>query len=254
MVKQLMQLLAGGARWSYLFRALLIGLSFAALVWSGFAGLWFFILFVLALLFYFFLPPDKSLVRVSYWLVLIFGTEALFLINSYSLPSVFYVPIAAGVIFTLTVMYALILGISEFKFFDRFFVYGILNTTVLALIFAVLLSFTNPYSMGIIGFLLFFVLVTVFFEVFNFFGIKGRRVWLASSILALLGVEFSWFLSSMTLGVINSAVFATLFFALVRDILIYHFHGKLNLAFIFKQFTFLVLFAVIIFAASRWTP
>jgi len=92
-----------------------------------------------------------------------------------------------------------------------------------------------------------------FHESFDFFGVtRGKRLVFAAFILSLLSVELSWVVMFLPLGFINAAAFLALFFLLVRDGIVIHFQGYLSLPFVFKQLTFFIVLAVLIFASARW--
>lgn len=229
--------------------ALVLG-AFLGVRFFGFSFSTIFSSAIVFLLIYFLESPERTRLRSSFFVSVFFGFVAL----SQFLSSSFSISLAANFVFFLVlgIIFFIIFGLTAFIFTNRFLAYGLFNTVLLVFIFLTI-QFLS-WSFLVSSLILFITLALIFHETFLFFSINLKdRIWFASFILGLLALELSWLLVFLPLGVINSAVFLALFFLLVRDTLLVHFQGHLNLSFVFRELTFFVFLSIIIFAASKWT-
>ena len=196
---------------------------------------------------YFSQSVERRMLRTSFWFLPIFSIVGIKLLSpSLLLSSLSLLPFA--------VLFFVLLGLMNLVFRDRFLVYGIFNTALLLLIFLIAFYAWRPGSFLILGPVLFLVVALLFMEVLGVFEIfLGRRALVVGGTLGLLAAEVVWLTGFLPLGFINAAVFATLFFLLLRDGLAVHFRGFLNLPFIFRQLTFFIVLTIVIFAASSWS-
>ena len=146
------------------------------------------------------------------------------------------------------------LGLTAFFFANRQFVYGLLNTLVLFLVFFLFFYFNQIGNFWSLGLILFLLIGTIFGEAFRFLEIgASRRTRLFSWGLAVVILELAWILSFLPLGFVNAAVFLTLVSLIVRDAVLLHFKGLLNQGFVLKELVIFWVLGLIVFAASRWS-
>lgn len=260
MVKLLKQNLPNREQWSLLSKSLIFTLLLGAAFWSGSVVLQ--ILFVLvSILIYALLPEQREELRISYFAAIVLPLLLVNVLESTQLPFDLVAGLETVVTILSGVIFWSILNLINFKFKRRIFAYTIVNTFLLILLFVSILSIMEPFSIGFFGLGLFVGVFLLFSEIFEFFGIsrvgfslvRDKRSLVCSLAVGFLAVQLSWIVLILPLGLINSAVLLVLIFILLRDLLIAHFEGRLTLPFILRQFTFLVLFVVIIFASSNWS-
>ena len=206
--------------------------------WWAVAGIFFF-----ALAFYFSLPEDRSLFRASFFLLIV----SAFLISAADFGfSRVFTALFFGVLFFI------MFGLVSFLFRERFLVYGIGITAVNFLVAAEIfyLGNFNPL-VWLAGFLIFFILQS---ESFNFFGISwfSRRV-LSAGAISLAALYVGWFISFLPLGFLNAAAFLALLLLIARDVVLFHFQGILNRAFVLKEITIFIILGILIFTAGKWS-
>jgi len=187
--------------------------------------------------------PERRRVRFSFWLV---PTAAVFGVYFLESPWNFLVVIISLIAFFI------VLALSSPFFKNQFIFYDILNTVIIFALTA--LYIMNAESYGIwVHFLFFAVLAGLFSETFNFFGfIAKKRKILSALIMSIIALEIARTLSFLPLGILNSAVYLTLILILIRDGLVVYRGGFLSLNFFLREFIFLIVFTIIIFAASSW--
>lgn len=260
MVKLLKQNLKEKGQSSLLFKTLLFTLLLGAAFLSG-SVIWE-VLFVLASIFiYFLLSEQREELRISYFFITILPILLVNVLDSTQLPVDLVLGLEIGITITSGLIFWAILGLIGFIFRRRVFVYTLVNTFLFVLLFTSILSIMEPFSIGIIGIGLFTAVFLIFSEIFEFFSIsrtgfsiiKDKRSLVSSFTAGFLAVQLAWIVLILPLGLINSAVLLVLIFILLRDLLIAHFEGRLTLPFILRQFTFLALFVIIIFASSNWS-
>ena len=227
------------------------GLMTAALSGVYFLGVSFWSLLIFFLIsFGIFLkePPERRLAGISFFILTLLSVLSLALIRSAGPAPTFLI---FGAFFVFFALFFILFGLINFFFKNRFAVYGVFNTVLLLLIFLIIQQLSlNDFLRYL---LIFSAVALVFREAFVYFGaLLGPRVWFASAVSGFLAVEFYFLVSFLPLGFINAAAFLTLSFLLVRDGLAVHFQGFLNLPFVFRQLTFFVFLAIIIFAAAKW--
>lgn len=240
-------------KWSSLYKT---GIWTASLIFLGNLGIhWFPILLFIgvSLGIYFSLPPERINFASAYWvfslsasLLVLLQTSASFPIFSASWISVFLYLISAIIFF-------FVLELTGYSFINQFLSFSVINTGVLIFLFLGILPLASPFSLSTAGIILFIGLFLLFQETFRLTGVSPKKSLVLGAVAGLLGIELAWVIISLPLGVLNSAALLALFFVIIREILINHFRGALTTAFVFRQFTFLVLFMIIIFAASRWS-
>lgn len=250
MAKKLAFLLTDRTAWKLLFKAVLATAALLLVLRFGFNLVVLVVFFAVFIGIYFSQITERRLLRISFWLLPVFGLTAIKILLSSFSPPFFIVITLAFFAF----LFFILLGLTNFFFKDRFLVYGIFNTSLLLLLFLLVFYLGRPDNFWFLGIALFFMMVLIFEEIFRFFGIhKGKRTLAVSGVIGILAVEVAWFASFLPLGFINAAVFLTLFFLLVRDSLMVHFKGFLNLSFIFRELAFFIFLTLVIFAASQWS-
>ncbi|KKM67479.1 hypothetical protein LCGC14_1470700, partial [marine sediment metagenome] len=146
-----------------------------------------------------------------------------------------------------------ILGIMRSRFSETRISYVMMHTVLLIVVTLAALGFIEPYRLGMVGIGFALVLYLLFRELGLFFNIPRRKRTLMGVLMVLIALELSWFVLLLPLGILNATAFIVLALVLIRDVLLTHAGGKLSTVYLFRQFTFLTLFMIIIFAASRWT-
>lgn len=239
MVRMLRLPLAKGTSLSLLIKSAAFGLLLAGFALINNPVFGYFVILLFGYFIYLSLPGERRLFRTSFFLTVVFAPVAV------GLTAISIIPI--------TILFWGFLALIDFKFPDRFLAYGILNISLLILVFAVFAALGGVWGLGYWGLIFFIVVWALFQEAIGFYGFKGRKRWLTAGVLSFATFQIFWFVQLLPLGVINSAVFMTVFMVLLREIMRSHIRGRLNRAFLLQQFTFLVVFWIIIFAASQWT-
>ncbi len=254
MVKKLTLLLtAAQRRWKLPYKAVLWTLSLGAVVWSGFHFLWLLVFVFVSIGAYVTESRERAMLRTSYWFLVALSPLLLWLQASSFIPLIASPGVRVFVVAALGVLFWAMLNLMRFAFSDRLFAYNLVNTAILVVLFLTTFHMVQPYYMGVIGIGLFAAITLLFKELYGFFGITQKKSWVISVVIGLIALELAWFVLLLPLGILNTAAFLVLFLVLVRDILLSHLRGDLSTAFVFRQFTFLVLLTIIIFAASQWT-
>lgn len=199
-------------------------------------------------------PAEKKMLGVSFWTLVLTGFLGVLLLKISALPFGFV--LILSLIFGILVF--VVLGLINFVFLERFAIYGIFNVALLILVFTeifYLKSLSLSWLILVISSLaLFFAIFSIFKEVFGFFGIiYSKKTLITSIVLGFLALELYWTVSFLPLGYINAAAFLALIFLLVRDTLLVHFQGFLDLPFVFRELTFFLLLSLTIFAVSNWS-
>lgn len=146
------------------------------------------------------------------------------------------------------------LGMTGFYFVSRDAVYGFLNTLVVFLISVIFFYLNRAANFWFAGPIFFVIFSAVFGEVFGFLGVRApRRELILSLALAFVLTEIAWILGFLPLGFLNSALFLTLFSAVIRDIVVSRFRGKLDLPLFLRELAILFILGLIIFAVSNWS-
>lgn len=252
MAKRLRFLSINRIAWRSLCKAALIALALFLAVSTGFS-FWSLALFAAALAaVYFRQVAEREMLRVSFWSITLLALAGFWTFAGrpealIAEPWLFVLAFACfmGACFVLV-------ALGDFLFKDRFLWYGIANTAAL---FAAFLVFPALVAGSLWWVLPFFAVIYLLFkEAFVFFGApQGPRVRTAAAALALIGVETSFLLGLLPLGVLNAAAFLALLSFLLRDTLIARFAGTLDRTFVLRELTVFVLFALVIFASSTWT-
>lgn len=228
------------------------------LIGSYFLGLFLSIIIVLAYFSAVFSkePAEKKTFSASFWTLILTGFLGVLLLKISSSPLGFIIIFC--LIFGILVF--VVLGLINFVFLKRFAVYGIFNVALLILVFSeafYLKSLSTPKSWLILilsSFALFFIIFSIFKEIFSFFGISySKKTLITSLVLGFLALELFWIVSFLPLGYISAAAFLALIFLLIRDAFLVHFQGFLDLPFIFRELTFFLLLSLMIFAVSQWS-
>lgn len=254
MVRKLTSLLTPvRKRWNLPYRAALWTLALGIVAWSELYWLWLLVFILVSIAVYASQPRERAMLRSSYWIVTVLSPLLLWLQASSFVPLISSPGARITVVIALGAVMWAILKVIHFAFTDTLFAYNLVNTSVLVVLFLTVFSATGPYHLGIVGLGMVVILFFLFKEVYAFFGISSKKSWIVSGVLGLIALELTWFVLLLPLGVLNATAFLVLFLVLVRDILLTHFRGELGTAFIFRQFTFLVLLTIIIFAASSWS-
>jgi len=161
-------------------------------------------------------------------------------------------PIGLGVIiFIYAVAFFALIGIADFIFKNNLAVYNFLNTFLIAVTFLIFFSMEfvwwRPLFLG-------FFLFMFFKETLNLYEVFWqKRSLIVCLVLTLVGLELAAIVSFLPLGPFNAAAFLTLFFLLVKEIILAFFKGQLNFNLLFRQITIFVIFTILVFAASQWS-
>ncbi len=198
---------------------------------------------------------ERNLLRSSFWLfplVTIIGFWVITQNIAFSFSSPYIVLFFIGLFLLFSFAFFLLIGISHFFFKNRFVIYGIFNTAVLLASFVV---FFVLFEKSLFWIFPFFIIVFLLFrESLYFFGVEfKRRIGVTSALVALLTSELLLVTKFLPLGILNGSIFLALFFLLLRDSLIAHFHGNLTRKLLLRQLTIFVFLTLIIFAVSKWS-
>ncbi len=231
------------------------GIWLAALVFMGLLGLhWLSIaVFILVSLGIFIsLPSGKNDFWATYW---VFAVSAGLLLllqreSSFSVLSSFWISLVICLVSA--VIFFFILELVDYSFINQFFGYSLINTGVFAFLFMSVMALASPFFLAGAGIFLFLALFLVFREIIFLSGVSGKKSLILGLVFGLLGVELAWIVLSLPIGILNGAALLTLFFVIIREFLAAHSRGGLTTHFAFRQFTFLVLFMIVILAASQW--
>ena len=150
-------------------------------------------------------------------------------------------------------LFYIILGLKNLVFINRVNWHQALH---LLLFYAMFMLFwgasdETTFLLRLVGvFVASVFLIREFFKVAAVDFSKQRVV--ASWVLALLVVEIVWAISWLPIGFLNSAALAFLAVFTLINLTLHHFKGTLNKKIILSAITFFVLFALLIFIASKW--
>lgn len=157
-----------------------------------------------------------------------------------------------------SVLFGLLLGIKNLVFINR---KRALNFFSGAMYFIAAISFfvSDKTSTGsfLFNYLLsFFAFYFIFKETFRFlkpeFSANKRN--LISISMAFIAIEIMAVIIFLPLGFLNATALTILFVFILEDLIFYHIQGRLSRQIILKNTTILLIFTVIIFAISKWTP
>lgn len=254
MVKKLMLLLtAVQRRWNLPYKAALWALALGVTAVSGFWWAWVLVYAIVSVTAYLGESHDRTLVRASYWLTVAVAPILLYLQAASRIPFLSSVGMQLVVSAFLGALMWAILGIMRSRFSETRISYVMMHTVLLIVVTLAALGFIEPYRLGMVGIGFALVLYLLFRELGLFFNIPRRKRTLMGVLMVLIALELSWFVLLLPLGILNATAFIVLALVLIRDVLLTHAGGKLSTVYLFRQFTFLTLFMIIIFAASRWT-
>ncbi len=232
------------------------GIWAAALVFLGLLGFhWLSIaLFLLVTAGIFFsLPSGRGDFWAAYWVFAVSSGLLLVLQITTSLPILSSPWVSFVLVLLSALTFFFILELMDYSFINQYLGFSLVNTGVLIFLFLSSLALAAPFSLSAVGIFLFLALSLLFREIFLFSGVSRKRALILGMVLGLLGIELAWITLSLPLGILNGAALLTLFFVIIREFLTTHFRGTMTTAFVFRQFTFLVLFMIVILAASRWS-
>lgn len=231
------------------------GIWLASLVFMGLLGLHslsvaVFLLVSLGL--FLSLPSGRADFWATYWVFAVSSGLLLLLQkeSSFSVLSSFWISLVICLISA--VIFFFILELIDYAFVDRFLGFSLINTGVFAFLFMSVMALASPFYLAGAGIYLFLALFLIFREILGFSGSSGRKSLVLGLVFGLLGLELAWIVLSLPVGILNGAALLTLFFVIIREFLAAHSRGSLTTQFAFRQFTFLVLFMIIILAASQW--
>jgi len=258
MVKRLKFLLTNQTEWKLLFKAFLLTLTIFLVGLFGFSWWAIFIFFLVLIGIYFTQLLERHLLRVSFWLLpllILFSLHSLSILPSCS--TSILCPLSLITYFLYFSLTFIVLGIGSFFFTHRHTIYSLLNTILILLTSLLLFSSkfqVTSFKFNFLYLVFFLIIIFIFKEVLHFFEVSwSKRIFIVSLAVSLVGLELAWLITFLPLGFINAAAFLTLFFILIRESIVSHFRGTLNLPFIMRQLTFFVLLTLIIFAVSQWT-
>jgi len=198
---------------------------------------------------------ERNLLRSSFWLFPLVTVIGFWVITRnivFSLSSPYVSLFFIGLFLLFFFSFFLLIGISHFFFKNRFVVYGVFNTAVLLASFVVFFVLFEKSLFWIFPF--FIIVLLLFRESLYFFDIQfKRRIGVTSAVVAFLTSEMLLITKLMPLGILNGSIFLALFFLLLRDGLIAHFHGNLTTTLLLRQITIFVLLTLIIFSLSQWS-
>jgi len=127
---------------------------------------------------YFFLLPERKILRSSFWLLIGLSIISTWLLGPHALKIISLPVIVLLTALFFGTIFGIILGLVYFKFSERFLVYDILNTAVFAVIFLVFLSLGTPYFLGWVAPALFLASALNFKEAFSLRGVIKNKGWL----------------------------------------------------------------------------
>ncbi|MEK7465627.1 MAG: hypothetical protein AAB631_02525 [Patescibacteria group bacterium] len=193
--------------------------------------------------------PERKRTRIMFWFFAILSVGEL-----KALAETFPESASIGwVIVGFTIFFFFLVGITSFFIKQREFVYSLLSTTLFFLVAAWAFSFSGFFAL-MSALFLFCAVLLLFRGAFGFFDIAGRRrVWIVSAVIAFLALQAGFFLKLLPLGFLNAAAFLTLILFLMRDSVIAHYRGKLDIPFLLRGLAFFVGVAILIFAGSQWS-
>lgn len=98
----------------------------------------------------------------------------------------------------------------------------------------------------------FFGIYFLFREALAFMSLPVSRLNLLSFGLALSIFQFLWVISLLPIGFLNAGALTLVLILITKDMVFAHLSGNLNRTMILKNITLLIVFVLIIFAASKW--
>lgn len=159
----------------------------------------------------------------------------------------------AIVIVILSLIFFLLVGLSNFLFSSPPLIYQIIITSLSILIGAIffyILADINRLWLGLAGISTSFFLV--FYEILNFEGIADKKRIVTSAVCALLLGEIASLGIFLPLNFLGFAAFEALIFMVLKNLIISHLKGTMSLKFILGQVIIFTTVAIIIFSSSRW--
>lgn len=247
MARKLMFFLKPKTEWRLAFKAALVSAPLFFIFYFGPAFIK--IAVFLAVSFYAYASsyPDKKKIWFSFAVSCVLGFLGTIFIDG-TILFLFGLLVFAAVLFGL-------MGLATLFFKDRLKAYGFFNTAVIlgCFFFAFELGVYQG-SIKIIIPVLFLLLFGIFSEFLSFSGVAfGKRGLVMAAAGALIGAEIYFLLSFLPLGSVNAAVFSSLIFVLGREGALAYHDGKFNARLGLRLLIFFLLFAVFIFASSRWS-
>ena len=258
MVKKLTSYLRKTTGWKLPVKAGVFSLALGLVAWAGFS-FWPALIFIaVASATYFSEPPERKILRSSFYLLSILGLLGAAIPLGFpgtplhGLISIFMVVIFGILVFGW-------LGLVNSSFNDRFLAYNLLNTALSAFFF-VLAFYLMPNfnSESILTLLLWFLAVflgvllllveTLSFEV----SARGRGLKLTAWSFALILAEVAVMASFLPAGFLDTAAFLALFYILGRDAILSHFRGFLSFSLVFTELTIFAVVLGLIFATVNW--
>lgn len=193
--------------------------------------------------------PERKRTRIMFWFFAILSVGELKALME-ALPESAWI---GWVIVGFAAFFFFLVGITSFFMKQREFIYSLLSTALFFLVAAWAFSFSELFTRTSAVFLFSSVLL-LFRDTFGFFDVAGRRrAWIVSAGIAFLALQVGFFLKLLPLGFLNAAAFLTLILFLLRDSIVAHYRGKLNISFLLRELAFFVGVATIIFAGSKWS-
>ena len=171
-----------------------------------------------------------------------------------------------GIVLVLaSLSFFVILGIKNFLFLKRSLFYRILNNFLFLLAFLTFFFLANPdffwlkyLAVAAAMYCLFkefFLLFPEFFEEkILIMPISPKKAALFSLCLAFLASQFLWANSLLPIGFLNSSASMMVIILIFKDLSANYLIGSLDKRLVLKNITIFVIFTLIIFMASGWSP
>ena len=146
----------------------------------------------------------------------------------------------------------LILGVKNLSFVNRPPIYHFLNNFLFLTVFIMFYA-SDKSQFFIVKYLAaFFGIYFLFREALAFMSLPVSRLNLLSFGLALSIFQFLWVISLLPIGFLNAGALTLVLILITKDMVFAHLSGNLNRTMILKNITLLIVFVLIIFAASKW--
>lgn len=160
------------------------------------------------------------------------------------------------------IMFFLLLGVKNLIFINRSLFYNFLNNFLLLAVFF-LFFLSDQSQFFLIKYLAVFLAVFFLWREFLFFSVRSvndnlgnwqSKINLLAMVFSFLVFQVFWATALLPIGFLNAGAFMLLTVLVMKDLLINHLSGVLGQQEIMKNATIFIVFSVIIFAASIWTP
>ncbi len=157
-------------------------------------------------------------------------------------------------------LYFLFLGIKNLVFINRYQVYQFLNNFLFFFIFIIFFS-ADKSQLFFLKYLIllpssFFIFKELLSWHFSRFESQSRisvqKINAYSAVFSFLLSQLVWATALLPIGFLNLSALMLVFVLASKDLIINHLEGKIDKNLVLKNITMIILFAIVIFAVSKW--